>query len=642
MVGRSIELDGQPVTVVGVVPASADYPEVGRRRDVWALKVFRPDEREDRVADYRQVVARLRPEVALAEAQAEMDGIASRLAVEYPRTNARSGVGVVPLREQIVGPVRPALFLLLGAVLLLLAIACFNVAGLLLARGAERQAEIAVRGALGAGRGRLGRQLVTESLLLALAGGALGVALARLALPVMARMLPPELPRAATVALDGRVLAFAVALTAAAGVLAGLAPALRLSRPDFGALLTAGARAGEDRGRVRLRGGLVVAEIALALVLLVASGLLLRSFGRLLTNDLGFDPEGRVALQLFLWDHNPTDAARAQRVGELVERFAALPGVEDVGVVSALPFHPHAIDVEADVRVEGRREADTAASASAFATVATPGYFPAMDIPLLDGRLLAAADRAGGPRVAVINRTLARRLFPAGDPLGERLVVGNDGGLGTWEVVGVVGDVRSKGLDSEPRPELFVPFDQSRTGSVTFVIEADTDDAATLARAQQIVWQVDPDQTVYHSATLEELVATTLAERRFHLALFTAFSTMALLLAALGIFGLVSFSTRQRTREFGIRLALGAAPGNVVRAALRQGVGLGLPGVALGTLGALLASRSLTPLLYGVTPTDPGTFLPVAGLMLAVALAGAWLPGRRVSRLHPAAALREP
>jgi putative ABC transport system permease protein len=436
------------------------------------------------------------------------------------------------------------------------------------------------------------------------------------------------------------VLLFAVTVTTVAGIAASLAPALRLSRPDFATLLGAGARASDDGARSRLRSGLVVGEIALALVLLVASGLLLRSFGRLLTNELGFDPSGRVSLQLFLWDRNPTAAARAARVAELGERFAALPGVASVGVVSALPFHPHAIDIEAAVRVEGRPAVGAEPPASAFVTVASPGYFPALDIPLVAGRLLDARDRAGGPPVALVNRALARRLFPAADPLRHRLVLGDEGGIGTCEIVGVVGDVRSTGLDAEPQPEVFLAYDQSRTGSVTFVLAGSGDPAATLAGAQQIVWQLDPEQTIYHVATLEDLVATTLAERRFHLLLFATFSALALLLAGLGTFGLVSFSTRQRTHEFGIRLALGAAPGDVVAAALRQGIGLGLPGVILGTFAGLLASRALAPLLYGVTPTDPATFLPVAGLMLLVALVGAWLPGRRVSRLHPASALR--
>lgn len=638
LVGRTIELDGAPTPVIGVLPDGVAFPEPV---SVWAPKLLRPGERDDQVADYRHAIGRLAPGVGLEQAQHDLDRVAALSAERHPRTHAGRGLAAIRLPDVVLGPVRPALHLLLAAAGLLLAIACANVAGLLLARGGERQTELAVRGALGAGRGRLARQLLTESLLLAALGGAAGLGLAALATPLLVRLLPPDLPRAAEIALDGRVLAVGLALTLATGLVAGLAPALRLARPPLAAALHAGGRASEDPRRARVRQALVVAEIALALVLLVTSGLLMRSFERLLDNDLGFAHEGRLALQLFLWDRNPTAAARAARVDEISSRLAALPGVEEVGVVSALPFHPSAIDIETEVRVEGRPRRPGEGAPTAFATVASPGYFRALGIPLLSGRGFGVADRDGAPSVALVNRTLARRMFGGGDPRGERLAVGEEGRLGTVEIVGVVGDVRSKGFDSEPRPELYVPYAQARTGHVTFVVAAAGEAAPLLPLAQQAVWDVDPQQTISASATLADYVAGTIAERRFLLLLVASFSAVALLLAAVGTFALVSYSVAQRGHEMAIRRALGAPPRTLVASVLGQAARLGLPGVAVGLLLAATAGGALRPLLYQVAPSDPGTLVPVAALMLAVTLLGAWLPARRAAAADPATALRQ-
>lgn len=637
LVGRALELDGQPTPVAGVLPDAVAFPEPA---DVWAPKRLRPGERDDQVADYRHAIGRLRNGVTLAQAQLDLDRIAALSAARHPQAHGGRGLAAVPLPEVVLGAVRPALHLLLAAAGLLLAIACANVAGLFLARGGERQSELAVRSALGAGRGRLARQLLTESLLLAALGGAAGLALAALATPLLVRLLPPDLPRAAQIVVDGRVLAVALALTVASGLVAGLAPALRLTRPDLGAVLHAGARASEDPRRARIRHGLVVAEIALALVLLVTSGLLMRSFARLVGNDLGFATEGRLALQLFLWDRNPTAAARATRVAEIGERLAALPAVEHVGVVSALPLHPSSIDVETAVRVEGRPERPGDGRPTAFATTASAGYFRALGIPLLSGRGFTGADRDGAPPVALVNRTLARRMFAGADPRGERLALGENGRMGTWEVVGVVGDVRSNGFDSAPRPEVYVPFAQTRTGSVTFVVAAGGDATTLLPLARQAVWDVDPQQTIHEAATLDDYVAGTVAERRFLLLLVASFSAVALMLAAVGTFALVSYSVAQRSHELAIRRALGAPPRTLVVSVLAQAARLGLPGVALGLLLAVAAAGALRPLLYEVAPSDPATLLPLAALMLAVTLLGAWLPARQAAAADPAAALR--
>jgi predicted permease len=638
LVGRTIELDGAPTPVLGVLPDTVGFPGPAA---VWAPKRLRPGEREDRLADYRHAIGRLAPGVTPEQAQRDLDRVAALSAGRHPQIHAGRGLAAVPLAEVVLGPVRPAIHLLLAAAGLLLAIACANVAGLLFARGSERQSELAVRGALGAGRGRLGRQLLTESVLLAALGGIVGLGLAALATPLLVRLLPPDLPRATEIALDGRVLAVGVVLILATGLAAGLAPALRLTRPHLAAALHAGGRASEDPQRARVRQGLVVAEIALALVLLVTAGLLMRSFTRLVGNELGFVTEGRLALQVFLWDRNPTEAARAARVDEISARLAALPGVEAVGVVSALPFHPGSIDIETEVRAEGRPERPGEGADTAFATVASPGYFRAVGIPLVSGRGFGDADRDGAPPVALVNRTLARRMFGGADPHGERLIVGQDGRMGTWEIVGVVGDVRSKGFDSEPRPEVYVPFAQSRTGSLTFVVAAAGDAVPLLPLAQQVVWDVDPEQTIYDAAILDDYVADTVAERRFLLLLVAGFSAVALLLAAVGTFALISYSVAQRSHEMAIRRALGAPPRALVVGVLVQAVRLGVPGVALGLLLAAAAAGALRPLLYRVAPSDPLTLVPLAVLMLGVTLLGAWLPARHAAATDPAAALRQ-
>ncbi len=639
--GRTIELDHTPATIVGVLPPGLEYP--ASDRDVWAPKQFQPWEPEDRESAYMFAAARLAPGVTVEAAQADMERVAAQLAAEYPGTNGRTGAAVVPLSDHVLGSVRTPLLVLLGAVAFLLLIACANVAALLLARAQERMQELGVRAALGAGRGRLIRQMSAESLGLALLGGTGGIVLAWLGTRAIASMAPAELPRAELIGLDGRVLIFAAGITLLTAFLFGVAPALRASRPDVLAALRAGGRGavGAGRTRQRLRAGMVVTQVALALMLLIGAGLLMRSFVTLLRNDPGFDARNVATLQLFLYDRAPTAEARIQRMQEYEARFAALPGVESVAYVSALPFHPTQVDPQATVEIEGRPTPAGEPSLRATTNIASPGYFETMGIPVLAGRAFTDRDRAGTPAVVVINEAAARLWFGNEDPVGRRIGVGIMGPTVVREIVGVVGNVRPFSLESAARPELFAPFAQTGAAGVTYVVRTRGEPAALLNTLRTTVWDLDPQQSIYHSGVLDALIGDTLVERRFHLALLGIFSVVALVLAAVGIYGLISYTTRQRSREIGVRLALGARPGDVQRMVVREGLVLGGAGVALGLLGAGWLTRFLSGMLYGVQPFDTATFAQIALLMLVTAAVAAWLPGRRAAAADPARVLRE-
>jgi predicted permease len=635
VVGRTVELDHQAATIVGVLPPDLEYP---KSKDLWAPKRFRADEPMDHRSSYMDAVARLRPGVSVAAARADLARVAKQLAAELPQTNANLGAELVPIEDQVLGRVRPALLALLGAVGLMLLIACANIAGLLLARGAEREREFAVRAALGASSARLTRQLLTESLILAVLGGTLGWGIAWFGTKALVA-LAPWLPRVSSVALDGRVLMFSLGLTLASAILFGLAPALRFARPELARSMTSGARAAGGRSQTGLRGGLVMAEISLALVLLAGAGLLIRSFTALLANDVGFVTEHRLSLQMFLWDRNPTEEQRHQRADQIIERFRAVQGVEDVGVVTALPFHPSQIDAQGSLSIEGRAVPGQSEE-QVYTTIASPAYFRVMGIPLLAGRPFGDHDRKDAPRVALISRALARRCFPDTDPIGKRVTIGVMGAPVAREIVGVVGDVRPTSLDSEPRAELFIPFDQSPNGSLTFVVRASREPRVLIPLLRRMVWEIDPQQSVYYAAATDDLVAGTLAERRFILLLFGVFAAFAIGLAGIGVYGLISVTTGQRTQEFGVRVALGARPRDIVRLILGEGMRLIVPGLVFGLLGAFFLTRFLSGMLYGVRPADPATLAQVTVVMLAIAILGAFVPALRAAGTEPNRALR--
>lgn len=655
LVGNTIQLNGVPVTVVGVAPPWLKYPE---DKDLYHPKNWYPNEVNDRRSAYMYAVGRLKPGVTLAQARAELNAIAAQLAAEFPATNTSVGITAVAFEEQVLGNVRPALFVLLVAVGFVLLIACANVASLLLARAAERERELAVRAALGAGQPRLVRQLITESLLLALVGGVVGVGIAFAGVKAMVALSPPNLPRLDAVAVDGRVLLFAMGLSLLTALLFGLAPALRASRPD---LLTPLRAAGRSLfgavERVNLRRVLVAGEIALALVLLIGAGLLVRSFMTLLDNDLGFATENRATFQAFLWDLNPTPQQRLQRVQSIRETFLATPGVEAVGVGTALPFHPSAIDAMSNLGVEGRPPLPLGEEQRVTTLIADPGYFQVMGIPLLAGRGFLATDRLDtfptpqqrastpappdAPRVALINQALARRFFPDENPVGKRIRLGVMSAPNTWEIVGVVGDARPRTMDSDPRPEVFVPLAQTANGSVTFVVKTHDKVADLMPALRDRFWTAAPNQTIYYEATLDDLIAVTLVERRFHLVVLGAFSVVALSLATIGVYGLITYSMSLRTGEISVRMALGAQAGEIVRMVVRDGVKLALPGIVLGAAGALFLTRFMRTMLYQVAPADPVIYGELVMLVLLVAAVASFIPARRAASIDPARALRE-
>lgn len=638
VVGRSIVVDGAPATVVGVMPPEFQYPSGGT---VWAPVVYGGDRPPHRGANYLQAVGRLRPGVTLEQARAELAAIAERLGREHPQTNQHVGVTAVPLPEHLVGGVRPALLLLLGAVGLLLLIACANVAGLLLARGAQRQREFAVRTALGAGHGRLVRQMVTEGLLLALTGGAVGLLLAAGSLKAVLRIAPAGLPRLEQVTMDPAVLLFALAASVLSTLLFGLGPALNLARPDAAPLLAGGGR-GATRGRRhrRVREGLVVAEIAMALVLLVGAALVVRSFVSLLRVDPGFRTEDVLAVTVQAWSYFPDPERRAVFVREAVERMEALPGVEAVGVTSSLPMAEDIGADEAEFEIEGAPPPAPGEAPSAHAALITSGYLEALRIPLLSGRRFTPRDDADAPHVVLVNETMARRHWPGADPVGEKVTVSFAGPPVTAEVVGVVGDVRHAGPDAEPEPALYFHHPQRPTGAIVFTLRTAGDPLGLLGAVRRVIWEFNAAMPVAGATTLESLLGESLRERRFSLLLLGGFSLAALLLATIGVYGLLSFAMRERTAEIGIRMAMGAHAGDILRWAMRDGLRLTAAGLAVGGLGAVLLTGLLRSLLFDVQPTDPLAFAGAAALLAATALLASYLPARRAARVDPVEALR--
>ena len=535
LIGGTVELENGAWLVVGVLPQDLDYPEYA---DFWAPKTFRPREDQDRTGGYMQAVARLGPGASLSDAQQDMDRVAREMAGDFPETNGAAGVLVRPLEQHVLGNVRPALLVLMGAVGLLLLVACANVASLMLVRAMEREGELGVRVALGAGQLRLIRQLGTEAGVLAVLGGIGGLAVAWGGITALAALSPAELPRLSTIGVEPRIVLVTGLITLLTAVLCGLAPLSYATRPDIRrALVSASSGSRVRRGGRGVGAALVVGQIGMALILLIGAGLLGRSFLALRDNDLGFEVENRAAIQLFLWDQNPLEAQRIQRAQEIEQALEAVPGVEAVGIVSALPFHPSQIDAESGFSIDLRPRDPTEPLPRTYATVASPDYVQVMGIPLLQGRGFTAADREDAPLVAIINQTMADRYFAGEDPVGERITIGVMEAPASREIVGVVADVRPTSFDSEPRPELFVPFAQNATGGLTFVVKALTDAAALIPALREQIWSVDPRQSVYHAATVESLIRDTLVERRFNLVLLGGLSLIGFLLATVGVYG---------------------------------------------------------------------------------------------------------
>ncbi len=635
-VGRTITLSGLPYTVVGVAPAGFRF---GNPSEMWAP--LRTDTTRGRRADFLTVVARLKPGTTLDQAQAQMTTIGRALEAQYPASNAGWRPELVSLKEQLVGDVRPALLVFMGAVGLVLLIACANVANLMLMRAAAREREMAIRAALGAGRKRIIRQMLTESTLVALLGGALGLLLAVWGVSSLGVAQSTSIPRLDESGVDGRVLVFTLALCLGTGLLFGLAPALRLVSGRTQESLREGARgASGGVGVQRLRGALVLGEVALALVLLVGAGLLIRSFDRLSSVNPGFDSHSVISAQIVLPRVRYAESNNQLAFfDQLLQTTRALPGVESVALTSDAPLAGGGSYLSFEVA--GRSPAAANAVQDAEVLVTGPDYFRTLRIPLRSGRTFTARDDARASRVAVINSAMARRYWPGGDPIGARITLGDPADSSSWRtVVGVVGDVRQNALNDDPYPQLFLPLAQTPQRAMLLLARTTGNPTSLAGPIRRAATALDADLPVSDIRTLDERLDQSMAQPRVSMILLGVFALMALVLAAVGIYGVLSYTVTQRTRELGIRMALGAESNSVMRLVVGQAMAPAIIGVLVGLAGALGATRLMSSLLFGVSATDPVTFIAVALFLLAVAAIAAWVPALRATRVDPLIALR--
>ncbi|HUF26522.1 MAG TPA: ABC transporter permease [Gemmatimonadaceae bacterium] len=638
-VGRTLRLNGRERTVIGVMPPAFAFPAA--ETDAWIPFVVSPQLREARSSFGFWVIGRLRPGVSLDRAQADMSTIMRRLEEEYP-SNRDYGINLVSLPRQVVGPsLRAALWVMLGAVAAVLLIACANVANLMLSRAASREREVGVRLALGAGRARLVRQLLTESVLLAVFGGVVGVALAWAGLRILLGVAPADIPRLDQVAIDPLVLGVTAAITIVTGIAFGLVPALRASRPDLTSALREGGRSDTAglRGN-RLRRLLAAGQVALVVVLLVGAGLLIRSFLELQRVHLGFQPDNlltmRIALPVARYQQQPQRVAFFE---SLVERAAAIPGVQGAGAISTifLTQTPNSTNFT----IEGRPRTRDIDNVEVPLDAVTPGYFTTMGIPLRAGRFFTAADDGEAPRVVIINETMARRFWPNEDPIGKRFRYGGEEGNAPWmEIVGVVGDMRRTGYEAPVRYETFQPHAQRPLTALSFVVRTAGNPLTLVQAIHGEVRALDSEQPVYEVASMDQLLAGMVAQRRFTMVLLGAFAGLALVLGVVGVYGVTSYLVAQRTKEVGLRLALGAEPGALVGMVVRQGMLVAAIGIGLGLAGALALTRLMASLLYEVSPTDVATLAAVTVVLAAVTLLANWVPARRAARVDPLVALR--
>ncbi|MFL6516162.1 MAG: ABC transporter permease [Chthoniobacterales bacterium] len=638
IIGRKLSISGQLVTVVGVMASGYEYPE---QTQVWASW---PLASEEKRRDNRScsAIGRLRAGVDLKQAQAQISAVDARLAQPYPDTNKGWDVRLSVLHEMLVRDLRPSLLVLLGAVAFVLLIACANVANLLLARAATRQKEVAIRTALGASRWRIVRQMMTETLVLSTIGGIAGVMLSVWLTDILLSAMPKGAPGLDQVSLDYRVLTFAVLVSALTGILFGLAPSLQTSKLDVSSSLKEGGRTGEGHRRTSARSLLLIGEVALSLMLLVGAGLLIKSFMRLQDVKAGFNPDGVLVSSVALPRAKYKEPAqRVEFFRQLTERVAALPGVQAVGGAINLPLGASNYDIGRAFIPEGRPLTVEESVNASYSTV-TGDYFRALQIPILAGRLFSNTDMDTAPKVAVVNESLARRYFGSvNGALGKRLTVWRDEKF-PREIVGVVGDTKVGTLESENAPQIYVPHGQDSDWVFMAMVVRTSGDPVSLAPGvRREVLTLDKDQPVYNVRTMGEVVVNSIRTRRLSMLLFAAFAGAALLLAALGIYGVMAYSVTQRVREIGIRMALGAQAGDVLRMVVRQGMTLALFGVGIGLVAAFGMSRVLASLLFGTNPTDPATFAAISLLLVLVALIACYLPARRAARLDPIKALAQ-
>ena len=630
--GKTLRLDDRTVTVLGVMPPG--FHVMGSPADVWLPLAMDPANARMNHTRYLVVLAAMRPGVNIDQVRSEMDTLGNRLEQADPALNRGWRPSVFPLREELVGPVEQPLEVLLGAVGFLLLMACANVANLLLARGNSRQREIAIRMAMGAGRGRIAVQLLAESLLLSLTGGALGLFLAWGAIALVRNLGPATTPRLAEAQLDWRLFLFALVVSLVTGVLFGLAPVLQSSDTHLNTELVGRSRTAARSGRV-MRNTLVATEIALAVLVLIGATLLIRSFARLRGVDLGFQPSGLLTLRLPLaGDRNAKAEHRIAFLQQVEDRVAAIPGIRSVAAVDTLPLGGFGF---ADTfAIEGRPT--PANKPIALVRGVTPGYFRIAGLPLLEGRDFSAVDTHDSPYTMIVSRNVARRFWPQGSPVGSYLLL--DPNDRRAQIVGVVGDVKPVSIEGEDWLTFYCPYSQNAFHTMTLVMRSALPAAATLTASARAIRQLEPDQPVADPQPMEKLIDTAIAGARFNTVLLTVFAQIAFVLAAVGVYGVVAYDVSRRTGEIGLRLALGAQPSKVLRAVLNQVTGMAALGIAAGVLAALGLTRLMASMLYGVGPTDVFTFVAIPVLLGTVVLIAGYLPARRALALDPAVALR--
>ena len=644
VVNRAITLDGDTYTVLGVMPRGFEYPSTV---EIWTPAAIAASSYDDFNNPYVRILGRLKPGISLAQAQKTLNSVEAQVAAAHPQTDSGNRVLLVPLREQLDGDIRKPLLILMGAVGLVLLIACANTAGLALARNAERQKEIAVRLALGATRRRLLCQFVTESLLLAAIGGAGGILLALLGNRILLRLFPTDvanldIPRITAIPLDGGVLLFAMGITVLTAFLFAIFPVLKAMQTEAGAAMKDSSRGSTgNRQSNRSRGAIVISEVALSLMLLTGAGLVVTSFQKAARTDLGFQPDHLLSMQVFLpHDRYPESnpARRLAFVEEVEKRLSALPGVTSVGATNFLPLS--GFWGTTGFLLRGQAPPRQGEPPQADNRIVTPGYLRTMAIPLLRGRNFTAADRAGGLQVAMINQTVANKYFAGKDPVGEQLNLGSADKPDWWQIVGVTGDVKAFGQDQPTHADIYRSFAQLPFPLIAFTLRTETDPAAMLKTAEQAMWSFDPNQPVLKAIPMGLLANQTLAVRRAISALFSAFAVLALVLACIGVYGIMAFSAAQRRREIGLRMALGAQRRDALWLMMGLGLRLTFAGVVLGLGAAFVLTRLMTSLLFEVNAMNPLIFAAAALALTAVSMAASYLPARRAASMQPMQALR--
>jgi predicted permease len=638
LIGQTLTLNSRSFTVVGIMPTGFEFPQ---EAELWVPLAWDDSERQTRSIHDYIVIARLKQDVSLAQAQAEMSTISSRLEQQYPEADKGWGAVVIPLQEDLVGDIRPALLVLFSAVGFVLLIACANVANLMLARGANRQKEIAIRIALGAGRARIVRQLLSESVLLATAGGLLGLLLAGWGSGLLIRLSADSLPNPGEICIDKWALGFTLVVSFGAGIVAGIAPALQFTKTEMSEALKQGTgRTGGSSVKQRTRKALVICEVALSLILLIGAGLMIRSFWKLQHVDPGINISNTLTMSVGL---SPTKYSDAQRQAaffdRVLEQISALPGVVSAGATTTLPLAGQGS--MQPFTIEGRPESAVAEQPMAATRYISPGYFGTMGIPLRQGRFFNDQDRENVAPVIIISEAMAHQLWPGQDPIGRRLTPSFHLKQGPREIVGVVGDVKGQGLDVDLAATMYMTYKQAPRPYMTIVARTSSDPQNFIHAISKAIYSVDKEQAVMSVRTMEQVLAASVSGRRFNMTLLIAFAMLALVLAAVGVYGVMNYAVTLRRRELGIRMALGAQAADVLRLVLVQGLALTLIGIGAGLVGAYGLTHLMANLLYGVTATDFLTFVTVSGVLMAVGILASYLPARRATKVDPMIALRQ-